>query len=212
MKCAADSVIKVELISPISCPVRRRRLPLYRSRSVWSLCVAAQCSPPRTHPTSRRSGSVPVELNLAEDVICCEPYPPKSVWSLVCGYVMLATSYSSNITPLGRTGFCGGFLLLCTLSTDTAAAVVAYLFSMSFHLSRFFATLIHMSLFLISFPFVSSVSHTCVNLFTGVFHEGDVAVLVAIGVGTAFPLQFHHRSFRGLAFSSSSSSSSFLLG
>ena len=26
-------------------------------------------------------------------------YPSKSVWSLVCGYVMFATSYSSNFTP-----------------------------------------------------------------------------------------------------------------
>ena len=35
-------------------------------------CVATRCSPLRNHPTSRRSGSVLVELDLAEDVFCCQ--------------------------------------------------------------------------------------------------------------------------------------------
>ena len=33
--------------------------------------VAARWSPPRIHPTSRRSGSVLVELDLVEDFFCC---------------------------------------------------------------------------------------------------------------------------------------------
>ena len=36
-----------------------------------SWCVAARWSPPRKHPTSRRSGSVLVELDLVEDLFCC---------------------------------------------------------------------------------------------------------------------------------------------
>ena len=66
-------------------------------------------------------------------------------------YVMLATSLSSNFTLFtyraGRAGSCGGYLLLCTLSTDTAAAVVAHSFFIAFHPSRFFASLIHVLLF-----------------------------------------------------------------
>ena len=49
--------------------------------------------------------------------------------------------------------------MLCTLLTDTAAAVIAYSLSIALHLSVFFfATLIHVSLFFISLPFVASVS------------------------------------------------------
>ena len=33
--------------------------------------VATQCSPPRSHPTSRRSGNVRVRLDLAEVIFCC---------------------------------------------------------------------------------------------------------------------------------------------
>ena len=75
---------------------------------------------------------------------------------------MLATSSSSNFTPFrqraDRTGSCGGFSLRSTLSTEIAAAVFAYSLSIAFHLSRFFATLIHVLLLFISFPVVVSVS------------------------------------------------------
>ena len=33
--------------------------------------VATKCSSPRSHPTSRRSGCVRVQLDLAEDIFCC---------------------------------------------------------------------------------------------------------------------------------------------
>ena len=108
------------------------------------------------------TSSVLVQLDLAEDVICCESNPSKPVWPLVCGNTMLATSYSSNFTTFkkraGRIGSCGGFLLRSTLSTDSAAAVVAYSLSIAFHIARFVVTLIHVSLLFFSFPFVSSVS------------------------------------------------------
>ena len=78
--------------------------------------MATRCSPPRTHPTSCRSGSA------------------------------------------------------CTLSTDTAAAVVAHPLSIAFHLSRFFATLIHLSLFFILFSFVCSVSSSLRKSFISSSH------------------------------------------
>ena len=58
---------------------------------------------------------------------------------------------------LGSIGSCGGHPLLCRLSPDAAAAVIAYSLSISFHIVRFFATLIHVSLFFISLPSASSV-------------------------------------------------------
>ena len=78
--------------------------------------VATQCSPPGSHPNSRRSGRVRVQFDLAEDIFGC------------------------------------------ALSTDAAASVVVYLLSTAFHLSRFLATLIHVSLFFVSLSFISSVS------------------------------------------------------
>ena len=71
---------------------------------------------------------------------CLPLYQSMSYWSLVCGSAMVATPYSSNFTPFkwraGRTRSCGGFLPLCTLSTDAAAAVFAYSLYIAFHLSR----------------------------------------------------------------------------
>ena len=71
-------------------------------------------------------------------------------------FMVLATSSSSNFTPLeqraGRIRSRGGFSLHCTLSTDIAAVVFAYSLSIAFHLSQFFATLIHVLLFFNSFP------------------------------------------------------------
>ena len=69
---------------------------------------------------------------------------------------MLAISSSANFSPFrcraGRVGSCGEFSLRSTLSTDLSSAVLAN------HLSRFFATLIHVLLFFISFPVVVSTS------------------------------------------------------
>ena len=82
--------------------------------------------------------------------------------SSIKGCMMLATSSSSNFTPFrqraGRIGSCRGFSLCVALSTVFATAVFAYSLSIAFHHSRFFATLICVSLFCISFRFVVSVS------------------------------------------------------
>ena len=80
-------------------------------------CVATRYSPPRTHPTSRRSGSVLVELDLAVDFICF----------VHCQQILRLLSFRMHFP-------------LLSIFLD------------------FFATLIHVSLFFVSFPFVSSVS------------------------------------------------------
>ena len=76
--------------------------------------MPTQCSPPRSHLASRRSNSVRVELDLAEDIFCCAHGQQMRLLSL-------------------RIHF-------------------------PFHLSRFLATRIHVSLFFVSLPFISSVS------------------------------------------------------
>ena len=101
---------------------------------------------------------------------------------------MLANSSSSNFPPFrcraGRVGSCGGFSLRSTLSTDLSSAVLAN------HLSRFFATLIHVLLFFISFPVVVSIS-------SGLRHSSISSSHLLFGLPAAQYKQLKtHRSLR----------------
>ena len=59
------------------------------------------------------------------------------------GHFVVVQYFTPSRYRAGRIGSCGGFSLRSTLSTDLSSAVLAYSLSNVVHLSRFFATLIH---------------------------------------------------------------------